>query len=170
MFERAIGLMILSGIFILFVFLSFLLRKMVYQFFSILVLMILQGVLYLYLNAEFLAAVQVIVYAGAILVMFLFTLFLFPEEERQEKTCWGKELSYFTFIPLAFFLFLLLWGLFRGVPEGYPPVSIIPDFKEINKLLFNEYWIVIYLLAFVLSLPMVALYVFLRRETSHRDN
>ena len=43
--------------------------------------------LYLFLNAEFLAAVQIIVYAGAILVLFLFVIMLLNlrKEEAGEK-------------------------------------------------------------------------------------
>ncbi len=42
--------------------------------------------LYLTLNAEFLAAVQIIVYAGAILVLYLFVLFLVSLRERCSST------------------------------------------------------------------------------------
>ena len=38
--------------------------------------------LYLFLNAEFIAAIQIIVYAGAILVLFLFVLLLLNLREE----------------------------------------------------------------------------------------
>ena len=45
--------------------------------------------LYLFLNAEFIAAIQVIVYAGAILVLFLFVLLLLNLREELK----AKDLS-----------------------------------------------------------------------------
>jgi len=51
-------------------------RNPVYSVLSVLVLFFHMAGLYLVLNAEFLAAIQVIVYAGAILVLYLFVMFL----------------------------------------------------------------------------------------------
>ncbi|MEZ0344255.1 MAG: NADH-quinone oxidoreductase subunit J [Caldimicrobium sp.] len=164
MIERAIALLILTGLFFIFTLLAFFFRHLVYQFLCILVLMVLQGVLYLYLNAEFLGAIQVIVYAGAVLIMFLFTLFLFPEEELKHLKIDLKNLKYSSFLPVALFIFLLLSVLVKGIPESYQPRNIYFDLKEISNLLFNEYWLAIFLLAFILSFPMVALYVFFKRE------
>jgi NADH-quinone oxidoreductase subunit J len=132
--------------------------------------MVLQGVLYLYLNAEFLAAIQVIVYAGAILVMFLFTLFIFPEAELKDLKMDLKNLRYASFIPISLFIFLLLVGLTRGISESYSPRKIYFDLKEVSMLLFNEYYLAIFVLAFILSFPMVALYVFFKKEDYRGDN
>lgn len=170
MIERALSLLILTGLFFVFSFLVFYFRHLVYQFLCILLLMVLQGVLYLYLNAEFLAAIQVIVYAGAILVMFLFTLFLFPEEELKDLKRDLKNLRYASFIPISLFIFLLLVGLTRGIPESYSPRKIYFDLKEVSILLFNEYYLAIFVLAFILSFPMVALYVFFKKEDYRGDN
>src|ERR671934_2945962 len=53
---------------------------------SLIVVMGALAVLYLLLGAEFVAAVQVIVYAGAIMVLFVFTIMLLNagEEERTQ--------------------------------------------------------------------------------------
>lgn len=52
------------------------LRNPIHSVLMVLVLFFHMAGLYLTLNAEFLAAVQIIVYAGAILVLYLFVLFL----------------------------------------------------------------------------------------------
>ena len=52
------------------------LRNPVHSVLMVLVLFFHMAGLYLTLNAEFLAAVQIIVYAGAVLVLYLFVLFL----------------------------------------------------------------------------------------------
>ncbi len=59
-------------------------KNPVYSVLSVLILFIHMAGMYLLLNAEFIAAIQVIVYAGAILVLYLFVLFLV--NLRQEIT------------------------------------------------------------------------------------
>ena len=67
--------------------------------------------LYLLLNAQFIAVVQVIVYAGAIMVLFLFVIMLLkPEPERMVTKIIGiKTFSFvvvvFVFIQLAYLIF-----------------------------------------------------------------
>ena len=57
-----------------------------------LVLFVHMAGLYLFLNAEFLAAIQIIVYAGAIMVLFLFVVMLLnlrtEEKEFRLQTQW----------------------------------------------------------------------------------
>ncbi|MFN4131879.1 MAG: NADH-quinone oxidoreductase subunit J [Caldimicrobium sp.] len=169
MFERGLILFILTFFSFLLFFLTFLFKDLLYQFLTILLLMILLGVYYLFLNAEFLAAIQIIVYAGAILIMFLFTLFLFPDEKLKPSKEYIQKGSYLTFFPLGFFLFLILITLFKGIPDFYSIQKIEFDLKSISKILFNEYWILIYILAFLLSLPMIALYIFFGKENTNGD-
>ncbi|MFN3921002.1 MAG: NADH-quinone oxidoreductase subunit J [Caldimicrobium sp.] len=169
MFERGLILLILTFFSFLLFFLTFLFKDLLYQFLTILLLMILLGVYYLFLNAEFLAAIQIIVYAGAILIMFLFTLFLFPDEKVKASKEYIQKGSYLTFFPTGFFLFLILITLFKGIPDFYSIQKIEFDLKSISKILFNEYWILIYILAFLLSLPMIALYIFFGKENTNGD-
>lgn len=161
MIERAIGLVLINLLFVLTFFLTFYVRKTIYQFLCILSTMVLLGVTYLYLNAEFLAVIQIIVYVGAILVMFLFTLLLFPEIEEIERSE-IKGLNYKNYLPLGLFVCLVLISLVQGVPENYQLKSLRFDAEEMALLLFNEYTLIIYLLAFILAFPMVALYIFVR--------
>jgi len=55
--------------------------NLVYSALSLLVTFIHIAGLYVLLNAEFIAAVQIIVYAGAILVLYLFVLMLFNPKQ-----------------------------------------------------------------------------------------
>ena len=67
-------------------------KNPVYSVLAVLVLFFHMAGLYLLLNAEFLAAIQIIVYAGAILVLYLFVLFLvnLKQEVKVER---GLSLS-----------------------------------------------------------------------------
>ena len=66
---------------------------------------------YVLLNAQFLAVVHIIVYAGAIMVLFLFTVMLLNlnKQERSPKAGWIKILAILT----GGMLMIVLVGIFR---------------------------------------------------------
>ncbi len=78
---------------------------------SLIVVMMSLAVLYWSLGAEFLAAAQVIVYSGAIMVLFVFVIMLLNagEEERNTK---GSKVAYIAGIPGAAAVFCLLTFVF----------------------------------------------------------
>src|SRR6185503_16485435 len=75
------------------------------------------AVLYLLLGAEFIAAAQVIVYAGAIMVLFVFVIMLLNAGAEQKK---GRSVMVqFLGVPLLIgFLILLAWFVQRLNPAG----------------------------------------------------
>lgn len=77
---------------------------------SLVVVMMSLAVLYWSLGAEFLAAAQVIVYAGAIMVLFIFVVMLLNagEEERTH----GSKIAYIAGFPGAAAIFCLLCFVF----------------------------------------------------------
>lgn len=118
------------------------------------------AVLYLFLNAEFLAAVQIIVYAGAILVMFLFTVFLLgvremPREERFTNLWQGRVA-----VGLAMMAVLAL-TLSKIMPTWKGQYSIeyierVGHTKAVGSVLFNEFAFPFFLIGVILLIPMVA--------------
>src|SRR5690242_11592598 len=75
------------------------------------------AILYLLLGAEFIAAAQVIVYAGAIMVLFVFTIMLLNAgaETRKGRSFMVQLLG----VPLLIsFLGLLAWFVQRMYPQG----------------------------------------------------
>src|ERR1700710_1287331 len=77
---------------------------------SLVVVMMSLAVLYWSLGAEFLAAAQVIVYAGAVMVLFVFVVMLLNagEEERPR----GSKIAYIAGIPGAAAIFCVLAFIF----------------------------------------------------------
>lgn len=73
---------------------------------ALILVMISLAVLYLLLGAEFIAAVQIIVYAGAIMVLFVFVIMLL-NAGAEERTDWSR-IAKFAGLPLAFFLLLAI--------------------------------------------------------------
>jgi len=99
--------------------------------------------LYLFLNAEFLAAVQLILYAGGILVLFLFVIMLLNfRKEVTAKRFSGKW-------PIAVFigglLLVLIFSAITTLTPGPPGIYTIEaiqantDAGEIGKVLFTEF-------------------------------
>ena len=104
---------------------------------SLVVVMASLAVEYLLLGAEFVAAVQVIVYAGAVMVLFVFVIMLLNagEEERSK----GSRVALIIGVPgiltggllTAWVLLKQSGGLEVGALPGYP--------KTIGELLFHNF-------------------------------
>jgi NADH-quinone oxidoreductase subunit J len=77
---------------------------------SLVVVMMSLAVLYWSLGAEFLAAAQVIVYSGAIMVLFVFVIMLLNAGEEERTT--GSRAAYTVGIPGAAAIFCLLSFVF----------------------------------------------------------
>src|SRR5260370_1844823 len=77
---------------------------------SLVVVMMSLAVLYWSLGAEFLAAAQVIVYSGAIMVLFVFVIMLLNAGEEEQTH--GSRAAYSVGIPVAAAIFCLLTFLF----------------------------------------------------------
>ena len=81
-------------------------REPIHSALSLVLVMISLAVLYLLLGAEFIAAVQIIVYAGAIMVLFVFVIMLL-NAGIEERTDFSK-LAKYAGLPLGMFLLLEL--------------------------------------------------------------
>src|SRR5271168_5434880 len=81
-------------------------REPIHSALALVLVMISLAVLYLLLGAEFIAAVQIIVYAGAIMVLFVFVIMLL-NAGVEERTDYSKMAKY-AGIPLGILLLLEL--------------------------------------------------------------
>ena len=79
-------------------------KEPIHSALALVLVMISLAVLYLMLGAEFIAAVQVIVYAGAIMVLFVFVIMLL-NAGSEERTDWSK-LAKYAGLPLGMLLLL----------------------------------------------------------------
>jgi NADH-quinone oxidoreductase subunit J len=95
---------------------------------------------YLLLSAEFLAAVHVIVYAGAIMVLFLYVIMLLNLNKETEP----HKANYLQFAATitAGLLLIILVGTLRGTEVITPQSAINNDIglvKNLGRVLFNEF-------------------------------
>jgi NADH-quinone oxidoreductase subunit J len=98
---------------------------------------------YVFLQAQFLAAVQVIVYAGAIMVLFLFVLMLLgiSREDVLRETIRGQRPAAAILVALLFAG--VIWAIFahpfRGPGVDLARVAGNDNVRAIGRLLFTRY-------------------------------
>ena len=93
---------------------------------------------YVLLNAQFLAAVHVIVYAGAIMVLFLYVIMLLNlnHESEPHKTNLAKIAA----VICSGTLMVLMVGAMRGVSKAAPRIGHDIGFvKTLGRVLFTEF-------------------------------
>lgn len=73
--------------------------------------------LYLTLNAQFIAVAQVIVYAGAIMVLFLFVIMLLRPENEKKFLESNPKIKIFAFIVAGFVFVQLIYIIFFSAPS-----------------------------------------------------
>jgi len=119
-------------------------REPIHSALSLVLVMISLAALYLLLGAEFIAAVQIIVYAGAIMVLFVFVIMLL-NAGTEERTNWSSIAKY-AGVPLAIFLLLELahWmaraGPGVGIANGVGRDSnTAVSTRALSELLFEKY-------------------------------
>ena len=110
---------------------------------SLVVVMMSLAVLYWSLGAEFLAAAQVIVYSGAIMVLFVFTIMLLNAGEEEHTT--GSRAAYLAGIPGAIAVFCLLSFVFLSESKALGNAHLgglldngLSNIAEISQVLFTR--------------------------------
>jgi NADH-quinone oxidoreductase subunit J len=111
---------------------------------------------YLLLSADFLFAVHIIVYAGAIMVLFLYVIMLLNLNKEEESQ--GTPLMKFAAIISAGLLMIVIVGALRGVEARNIPFDShngIGFVKNLGKLLFNEFLLPFEIVSLLLLSAMV---------------
>jgi NADH-quinone oxidoreductase subunit J len=115
-------------------------REPIHSALSLILVMVALAALYLTLGAEFIAAVQVIVYAGAIMVFFVFVIMLL-NAGVEERTNWSQMAKYVG-LPLAIVLLLEIAQWFWRSPTSARAVNGAPEAHRthaLSLLLFRQY-------------------------------
>ncbi len=121
---------------------------------------------YLMFNAQFLAVVHIIVYSGAIMVLFLFTIMLMNlnEEEEPHKPILSKIAAVISFCLLAFIL-LATYIKAQPIIEEYTVLGEdYQSIKVLGKVLLNEYMIPFEFASVLLLVSMIGAVLLSKRE------
>jgi NADH-quinone oxidoreductase subunit J len=140
-------------------------RHPIHSALSLIVVMVALAGLYLLQGAEFVAAVQIIVYAGAIMVLFIFVIMLLNagEEERTNVS----RLARFVGVPLAVvFLAEVAYWVGRATSQlgAAPPETV--STRDLSTLLFREFVFPFELTSFLILIALLGALVLARREES----
>jgi NADH-quinone oxidoreductase subunit J len=100
--------------------------------------------LYLLLNAQFIAVAQVIVYAGAIMVLFLFVIMLLRPENEKKFMEANPGVKVFAVIIAGLIFIQLVYIIFFSHPSSVPKADVAASIKagtieEIGRELFTYY-------------------------------
>jgi NADH:ubiquinone oxidoreductase subunit 6 (subunit J) len=115
-------------------------RNIAHAAFWLLEVMLATAGIYLLLSAEFLALVQVLVYAGAVSVLVLFTIML--TLRRREDAVRPFEPGWAVMVLVALFGGAVAFALTRAsMPAASPMPERVPDVAAFGTVLFTE-WLV----------------------------
>ncbi len=98
------------------------------------------AILYLLLGCQFLAMIQIIVYAGAVMMLVIFVIMMIDlsrEEKLKMKITKTKVAG--VIISILFMLFLILVMAFNSVKGKMGTLASIGDAKTIGTLLFSRF-------------------------------
>lgn len=132
------------------------------------------AVFYLLLGAPFIAMAQITVYAGAIMVLFLFVIMLLGAEKlpQTEVLPWQKPLAaVLTFILAAEATFLLLRRarLIGQVSQPDATVNTMANLRGLGQMLFSQYLLPFEVTSVLLLVAMVGAIILIRKEKGERQ-
>jgi NADH-quinone oxidoreductase subunit J len=124
------------------------------------------AVLYLLLGAEFIAAAQMIVYAGAIMVLFVFVIMLLNAGAEQSSRK-GWMLTALAMPLLVLFLGLVSYIIQRGFPNS--PMVVFGSFtggspKDVGTALFTRYLLPFEITSVLILIAIIGAVVLARKE------
>ncbi|MHA8095065.1 NADH-quinone oxidoreductase subunit J family protein [Aquirufa lenticrescens] len=126
---------------------------------------------YVLLNAQFLMAVNIIVYAGAIMVLFLFVIMMFDLRKNQPES--KSNLTKLAGSVVAGSLLVVLIALVRQnnfqtpLAEGF--VSQTGMVENLGKVLYSEYLLPFELVSILFFVAMVGAVLLGKREAGERN-
>ena len=120
--------------------------------------------LYVLMDAFFLAAVQVMVYAGAIMVLFLFVIMMLNLSPEEMPAFMNRKVKWISAALAALLTAALLTlDLSRQLPAG-PVGELRGEVGSLGDLIFGTYLLPFELTAVLLLMAIVAAVIMARRE------
>jgi NADH-quinone oxidoreductase subunit J len=144
-------------------------RHPIHSALSLVVVMMSLAVLYWSLGAEFLAAAQVIVYSGAIMVLFVFVIMLLNAGEEEQTH--GSQAAYNVGIPGAAAIFCLLSFVFLSERTAFGSSnaggylsSASDNIADISAVLFTKLLLPFEVTSILILVAILGAVVLARKE------
>lgn len=133
---------------------------------SLIVVMVALAGLYLLMGAEFVAAVQIIVYGGAIMVLFIFVIMLLNAGE-EERTNFSK-LALYAGIPMAVAVTGLIAAALvnstRATSLSAAEAGTLTSTRTLSNMLFTDFVYPFELTSFLILVAILGAIVLAQRE------
>jgi NADH-quinone oxidoreductase subunit J len=126
--------------------------------------------IYLLLYAEFIAIIQILVYAGAIMVLFLFVIMLLNLEQEKRTPARDrvqKVLGIFLgFVLLGQIAVVFQATFFEGARGAFPPekVAALGNTEVVARLLFTDFLLPFEITSVLLLVAIIGAIVLAKRE------
>ncbi len=130
------------------------------------------AVFFLLLGAPFIAMAQVTVYAGAIMVLFLFVIMLLGAEqtEGRHRSGWQRPVAVLLTLVLLIESGFLIFVRSDLVSAVAPVASNYASPQAIGELLFSDYLLPFEITSVLLLVAMVGVIVLTKEEKLRREN
>lgn len=126
------------------------------------------AVLYLLLGAEFIAMAQIIVYAGAVMVLFVFVIMLINLDVSLHQVQFNRQwwLGLVLALVLGAQLTVAIAVGRSGLPLGEPtPATMLePSTELVGKVLFSEYMLPFEIASILLLVAMIGAVVMAKKK------
>lgn len=123
--------------------------------------------LFMGLDAFFIGIIQVLVYAGAVMVLFLFIIMLLDlRAEERRKINWVAFAGGLTVALVLLVQIFLVVGQLRGANQSFPalPSSRTDDVRDIGFLLFDNYNLPFQIIGVLVLVATIGVIVLSKRE------
>lgn len=134
------------------------------------------AVLFVNLNAQFLAAVQVVVYAGAIVILFLFVLMLLGVDRYENlniEPIMGQRplaaVAWAGVVGTLLTVVVITADKLTGKPASTGRLTSAPDVNQLGEFLFTKYAFAFEITAALLTISVVGAVLLSRRPSGELD-
>jgi NADH-quinone oxidoreductase subunit J len=168
------GITLISSLFVVFQ------RSPLYSAFFLILTFLAMAGLYLVLGAEFIAIIQVIVYAGAVMVLFLFVIMLLNLDKEKHDQLMGHWMQkFFGFVIVVVLVPLIGLGISTTLLYSGPQLGVkgaysvqaaekVSNTKAVASLLFTDYILPFEITSILLLVAMIGV-VYLAKRTKNAN-
>ena len=138
-------------------------KHVLYSSLSLILLLTAISALFVLMQAEFLAVINVIVYAGAIMVLFVFVIMLLnlpPDEDRGDGLRWLKLIG----IPMGLFLLLMVGRTVWSVEAAPGAPELAGSAQAIGASLFTDFLLPFELTSLLILIALMGAVVFAKKD------
>jgi NADH-quinone oxidoreductase subunit J len=138
-------------------------KHVLYSSLALIVMLTAVSGLFILLQAEFLAVINIIVYAGAIVVLFVFVIMLLnlpADEDGSDRLRWLKLIG----IPLGIFLLMMIGATVWNVGNSTKTTQMTGTAQAIGQSLFTDYLLPFELTSLLILIALMGAVVFAKKD------